>query len=185
MSEETTETTGENPVENETPNAESTNDTERTFSQEDVDRIVSERIKREREKFSDYNTLKQQVEEFNATLERAKTEAVKEAQAEFAKEKAVSAIALEAKGRFADTEDALLNLRERVNDFITEEGTVNTEAVTAAVDNLLENKPHLGVSKSNTPALNDVGLGHSGGSKPPASNAQRFADFFAQSLGQN
>lgn len=180
MSEDTTETTGENPETNESTTAPVADP--KTFTQEDVDRIVADRVKREKERFSDYSTLKQKVEEFDTELAAARAEAANEANAAFAKEKAIHAIALEAKGRFADTEDALLNLRERADDFITE-GTVNTEAVTAAIDALLEAKPHLGISKSNSPTPHDVGLGQSGASKPPASNAQAFAEFFNEQLG--
>jgi len=45
-----------------------------TFTQEDVDRIVGERLAREREKFSDYKTLKEKAEKFDQIEEESKSE---------------------------------------------------------------------------------------------------------------
>lgn len=161
----------------------------KTFTQEEVNQIVSERVARVKNTYADYAELKTQADAFEAykqvedsRLEEAKTTAVNEAKTEFAKEKANAAIAFAAKGIFADPSDALLNLKDRSAEFITENGEVDTEKVNTAVNELLDAKPHLGIGKS-SPHLTDVGLGRAGGSKPPASNAQKFADFMNAQLG--
>lgn len=66
------------PETNETPTQgateETANTSERTFSQADVDSIVKERLKREREKFSDYDALKKKADAFDAAEEASKSE---------------------------------------------------------------------------------------------------------------
>lgn len=48
--------------------------TEKTFTQAQVDAIVAERLNREREKFADYDTLKEKAGKFDAAEEAAKSE---------------------------------------------------------------------------------------------------------------
>lgn len=52
-----------------------------TFSQADVDRIVAERLTRERGKFADYDQLKTKASEFDKLADAQKTEAQKAAEA--------------------------------------------------------------------------------------------------------
>lgn len=68
-----------NPV---TPAAEATpdgGDGAKTFTQEELDRIVGERIGRERQKYSDYDELKTAAERLRELEERDQTEAQKAA----------------------------------------------------------------------------------------------------------
>ena len=67
------------PNENETPtqgapaeNAETTS--ERTFTQAELDSIVKERLKRDREKYADYDALKAKAEKYDAAEEASKSE---------------------------------------------------------------------------------------------------------------
>lgn len=46
----------------------------KTFTQDDVNRIVEDRLKREREKFADYSVLKEKSEKFDAMEEANKSE---------------------------------------------------------------------------------------------------------------
>lgn len=55
---------------NNTPAAEP----EKTFTQAEVDRIIGERVAREREKYSDYGTLKEKAAKFDEAAEANKTE---------------------------------------------------------------------------------------------------------------
>lgn len=48
--------------------------TEKTFTQAQLDAIVAERLNREREKFADYDTLKEKAGKFDAAEEAAKSE---------------------------------------------------------------------------------------------------------------
>ena len=167
-----------------------------TFTQEQVNKIIAERVARAKERFSDYDSLKEQAEAFEnykaseaERLEEVKREAAEAAKAEliptFNQEKVQNLIAFEAKGAFTDTSDALLHLKDRTDEFITEDGQVDAGAVSTAVAELLENKPHLAARNSSNPAISDVGLGRTGVSTPPTTNADRFAAFMQKSIGNN
>lgn len=61
--------------ENMTPETEQqTQNTDRTFSQADVDRIVADRLSRERSKYSDYDQIKDKAAKFDEMEEASKTE---------------------------------------------------------------------------------------------------------------
>lgn len=61
--------------ENMTPETEQTEqNTERTFSQADVDRIVADRLQRERQKYVDYDVLKEKVAQFDELETTSKKE---------------------------------------------------------------------------------------------------------------
>lgn len=47
---------------------------EKTFTQADLDRIVGERLSREREKFADYDAIKEKASQFDAFQEAQKSE---------------------------------------------------------------------------------------------------------------
>ena len=48
--------------------------TEKTFTQAEVDAIVGDRLKRDRQKFADYDALKEKAEKFDAMEEANKSE---------------------------------------------------------------------------------------------------------------
>lgn len=50
------------------------NEPEKTFTQAEVDRIIGERVAREREKYADYGTLKEKAAKFDEAAEANKTE---------------------------------------------------------------------------------------------------------------
>lgn len=63
------------PNENETPTpSESTEQQERTFTQAELDAIVRDRLKREREKYADYTELRKKAEAYDAAEEASKSE---------------------------------------------------------------------------------------------------------------
>lgn len=47
---------------------------EKTFTQSEIDRIIAERLAREREKYADYATLKEKAAKFDEAAEASKTE---------------------------------------------------------------------------------------------------------------
>lgn len=47
---------------------------EKTFTQEEVDAIVGDRLKRERGKYADYDAMKEKAEKFDALVEQNKSE---------------------------------------------------------------------------------------------------------------
>ena len=147
-----------------------------TFTQEDVDRIVQERLARAKpKKPADYDDLKAKAERLDALeaenqseTERMVAEARREVEAEvterFMTERVLDKIEVAAAGRFQDVEDARLRLGARAAEFV-DDGAVDTEAIKAAVDEVLEAAPHLAVKQGeerNTPRGRDVGLGTKG-----------------------
>lgn len=177
-------------------NQESNNDTsEATFTQDQVNAIVAERVQRVKKGFEDYEALKEQANAFaaykeaeqerlDAAKQEAATEALNAVTAERNQERIESLIALEAKGLFADTSDALLHLKDSTSDFINEDNTVNAEAIKTAVGTLLEQKPHLRAQGPEQPGLLDVGLGRDG-SAPPMTSADQFKAFMQTALSNN
>jgi hypothetical protein len=65
-----------------------------------------------------------------------------EARAEVLNERALDKVETKAAKLFADPEDARALLASRVSEFV-DDGKVDTEAITAALKDLLEKKPHL------------------------------------------
>lgn len=74
--------------------------------------------------------------------ERIRKQARAEAQAEVLKERALDRIEAKAAKLFADPEDARALLASQVDDFV-DDGKVDTDAIMAALDDLLSKKPHL------------------------------------------
>lgn len=77
----------------------------RTFTQDDVDRIVAERLSREKAKFADYEALKEKAAKFDKSEEDQKSELQK------ATEKAAE---LEAKLAAREKADKVRAIREKV-----------------------------------------------------------------------
>ena len=90
-------------VNQETKNA--AENTVQTFTQQDVDRIVSERLAREKAKYEDYDTLKEKAQLYDAAEEASKTELQK------AQDKAEK---LQKLLDERNHEDAVRNVREKV-----------------------------------------------------------------------
>lgn len=129
----------------------------KTFSQEDVDRIVQERLARQGPKApDDYEAAKAALDRENQRKENEKTEVQKltdaltasnserdEARAETGKVRREAAIMLEAIAQGADAEMVILALAEDASIKLSKDGTV--EGAKEAVTALLEKKPHLKV----------------------------------------
>lgn len=142
-------------AEEETANEETTNEPVKKFSQEDVDRVVAERLARERKRFADYDELKAKVEEAKSDSERAIEEAVAAGKREVAEqyhsrlfESEVKAIA--SKFRFRDAGDALAGFGDR-DGLIDEHGVVDSARVEARLKEIADSKPYL-VDSSTPPA---------------------------------
>jgi multidrug efflux pump subunit AcrA (membrane-fusion protein) len=85
----------------------------KTFTQEELDRIIAERLKREREKYADYDQLKKDAEELRKRREAEMSEAEK---AKAAKEEA------EAKLKAKEAELEALRLEQLRTRLVTEAG---------------------------------------------------------------
>lgn len=78
----------------------------RTFTQEEMNAIIADRLNRERSKYADYDTLKTKAEQFDAAQEAGKTELQKETD---------RANALQAKLDAMNKATELRNIREKVS----------------------------------------------------------------------
>lgn len=137
-----------------------------TFTQEDVDRIVADRLARERRKAPKPTPPAPKPEEqpeedgetvskadHEAALEAARQEAAKALQAD----RVLDRVEILAAKTFADPEDARLRLGARAEEFLGEDGTPNVEAISTALGEVLEKHPHLKANPD--PSAADVGLG--------------------------
>lgn len=123
-------------------------------SQADLDRIITERLAREKAKFADYDDLKRKAAEHDKAAEAAKTEHEKAVEAarkegmtealKVANSRLVSAEAraLAAEAQFQDPGDAvrLLDLSDVT---VADDGTVDTEGIKTALAELAKTKPYL------------------------------------------
>ncbi|MEU8196345.1 hypothetical protein AB0C10_21415 [Microbispora amethystogenes] len=131
----------------------------KTFTQADLDRVVAERLARERSKFADYKDLKAKASQFDEltasqqtetekAVAKAREEAKAEALAEVRRDRVLDKIEVLAAGRFADPEDAKLRLAARLDEFVGDDGQTDTKAVEGALSKLLTEKPHLAAGGS-------------------------------------
>lgn len=132
---------------NTTPEAQNTT----TFTQSDVDRIVQERLTREKAKFADYDQVKQRAEQWDKFVEESKPEQEKALNA--ARQEAEQAAYAKARGEFGGKlvqahltaaaagrlpEGAVTALVAGVDTsrFLTEAGDVDTAKVTQFIDGI-------------------------------------------------
>jgi membrane protein involved in colicin uptake len=142
---------------------------ERTFTQADLDRILSGRLA----KFADYDQLKEQAEkaqrDAQTEQERAVSDARKEARAEALAEANARLIRAETRGIAADLgwlypADAHLYL-SGAEGLVTESGEVDVAAIEAALKAEADKRPALVKAKDDkpTPSASDAGIGTGGG----------------------
>ena len=89
----------------ETVTQEPTAEPERTFTQAEMNAIIRDRVNREKEKYADYDTLREKAEKFDAAQEAAKSDLEKETERANGLQKQLDAL-LRA--------DSLRQLREKV-----------------------------------------------------------------------
>jgi hypothetical protein len=115
--------------------------------------------------------LKEKAEsgDAEASAERIKAEARKEAQAEIAKERALDRVEVLAAKNFADPADARVFLAAQVDDFI-DGTTIDADAITEALTELLKTRPYLAAGAPRKWTAN--GDGGTRGGKPKDLDAQ-------------
>lgn len=96
-------------------------------------------------------------------LEQARKEAAEEARnevvGELRKERLQAAVARTAAGKFADVDDAIKLLDLEDDDIFNEDGKVNADNLKAALDDLLDRKPHLAASPVGKKPAGDADAG--------------------------
>jgi hypothetical protein len=140
-----------------------------TFTQSDVDRIVKERLARQKAQFGDYEDLKAKASQFDEIAESQKSELEKaneraakaEAETQAVQERAArlltdAALTAAAAGKLADPTDVALIDRGAIE--YGDDGAPTN--VAALVDSLIETKPHLAAS---TRKVVDIDGGARGG----------------------
>lgn len=136
-----------------------------SFTQDDVNRIVADRLARESKKFEGFDDLKAKAEKYdaiaaeNATeLEKAVNQAVETTRADAAKAMNNTLVraevkALAAAAQFHDPADAAALLAEKFSQVpVDASGEVDVTAAKALVDQLASDKPHLVRSAGSVPA---------------------------------
>ncbi|MFV2094834.1 hypothetical protein ACFHW1_04995 [Micromonospora sp. LOL_014] len=103
-------------------------------------------------------------EEDQVDPDEIRKQAQAEARAEVLRDRALDKVEAKAAKLFADPEDARALLAARVDDFV-DDGQVDTDAITEALDDLLKKKPHL-AAKADKRFAGSADGGARKGSKP-------------------
>ena len=140
--------------------------TERTFTQAEMNAIISDRLNRERTKYADYDALKAKAQQFDAAQEAGKTELQK------ANEKAAS---LQAQLDSLTKANTLRELRAKV----AADTGVPAELLSGDTEEACtaQAKAILQFAKPGYPNVRDGGEPNH---TPTGSTSQQFADWFAQ-----
>lgn len=148
-------------------------DGDRMLTQADVDRIVADRLARERQKYADYGDLKKKAAEFDKLAEQQKTEAEKAVEAARleGRSEALSAandrllraeVKAAAAGKLSDPADAVRMLD--LSSFkVGDDGEIDSGAIGAAIEDLVRSKPYLAAQPQGFQGSGDNG---SRGGKP-------------------
>lgn len=168
-------------------------------SQADLDRIINERLARERAKFADHADLKAkaarlaEIEAANATeTEKAVTKAREEGKAEVltvANARLVNAEvrALAAAAKFRDPTDAIAQLSSRLGEVkVSDDGEVDGAAIKTLLDDLARTKPYLLDATSDDGSATvaaSLDLGTRGGTGKTGDPATDFAKILQGQIG--
>lgn len=154
-----------------------------TFTQADLDRIVGERLAKQKAQFKDYDDLRTKASEFDRLTESQKSDLQKAQDRAEKAEQAVAAASQRvvmaevraiATGEFEDPTDAHLYLGD-VSKLVDKNGEPDSAAIEEALKDVLKAKPHLAAKSRST----DVGLGARGSTAAPDMN-----DFIRQGAGR-
>lgn len=141
---------------------------DKTFTQADLDRIVADRLARQKAQFGDYDALKAKAAEFDALAEQQKSDAEKAVDAarregrsealKAANDRLLKAeVRAAAAQKLADPADAV-RLLDLASFAVGDDGEIDGAAIAAAVDQLVTDKPYL--------AAKPTGFQGSGGGGP-------------------
>lgn len=165
---------------------------DKTFTQAELDKVLSDRLARERAKYEGYDDMKRKAEEFDKLQEATKSEtekavekARKEAEAAARAESnktwetrvVRSEVRVAAAGKLADPEDAVRFLD--LSTFkVDDNGEVDGKAIAAAIDELVKTKPYL--AANGTRGTRDFDAG----SRTPAGGGRSMNDLIRSAAGR-
>lgn len=157
---------------------------DRTFKQEDVDRIVRDRLARQKAQFSDYEDLQAKASQFDELQQASKTELQKATERADAAEKAKkdfqervtesllrSAVVVEATKRDVDADVAVAMIDRGTIEF---DDTGTPTNIASVMDSLLEAKPFLAGQTTTPKRSADLGA------RPGATAKQATRDELAR-----
>lgn len=162
-------------------------------TQEELNRIISDRLTRERSKFADYDDVKAKAQKLDELEEATASETdkkVKAAREEAATEERqrsnavlirAEARALAAEAKFRDPKDAVAFL-DLGSIKVGDDGSVDSEALTAALKTLAADKPYLLADDKPIKPKPDATQGGRGGDQP-ATGVSAGRDMFASRRG--
>ena len=165
-------------------------------TQADLDRIISERLTRDRAKYADYADLKRKAEAYDEALEAAKTaeqkavDAARQEGEQTATQKAnarvvrAEARALAATAKFRDPSDAVKFL-DLTQVAVGDDGEPDSKALNVLLDQLAKDKPYLVDDGKGGKPKPDPGQGGTGSKGRPGSVAQVMAERAAARAGKN
>lgn len=116
---------------------------------------------------------KSQMTETEKLVSQARSEAENSVRTEVRKDRVLDKIEVLSAGKFADVEDARLHLGNRVDEFVTDDGQIDTKSIETALAKLLTDKPHLAASGKRFEGVGDGGVR---GNAPGQTFEQQIAD---------
>lgn len=147
----------------------------KTFTQDDVDKLISERLTREKSKYSDYDQVKAEAEKWRQAeadkapeIEKIRTAALAEGRTAAAAEAESKLIGFAARAALAEAKAVKPATAVKTLDVSTvkldKDGNVDEAALKAAIEALKKSDPYLFAAEgSGTGSHTDAGIGAGGG----------------------
>ena len=159
---------------------------EKTLTQSEVDKIVQDRLARERAKFSDYDDLRAKVDasksEAEKAVEAARAEGAKEVASKYQKRLFEAEVRSHAAAlKFRDAGDALSVFGDSEG-LVSDDGSVDGAAIQKRLSEIASQKPYLVDAPSQVakrPSLKSRGTKNTDGDAKPTRAADALRDWAA------
>ena len=159
---------------------------EKKFTQADIDRVVQDRLARERQRYSDYDDLKAKVDaqksEAEKAVEAARAEGAKEVASKYQKRLFEAEVRSHAAAlKFRDAGDALSVFGDSEG-LVSDDGSVDGAAIQKRLSEIASQKPYLVDAPSQVakrPSLKSRGTKNTDGDAKPTRAADALRDWAA------
>ena len=159
---------------------------EKKFTQADIDRVVQDRLARERQRYSDYDDLKAKVDaqksEAEKAVEAARAEGAKEVAAKYQRRLFEAEVRSHAAAlKFRDAGDALSVFGDSEG-LVSDDGSVDGAAIQKRLSEIASQKPYLVDAPSQVakrPSLKSRGTKNTDGDAKPTRAADALRDWAA------
>ena len=157
---------------------------EKKFTQADIDRVVQDRLARERQRYSDYDDLKAKVDaqksEAEKAVEAARAEGAKEVASKYQKRLFEAEVRSHAAAlKFRDAGDALSVFGDSEG-LVSDDGSVDGAAIQKRLSEIASQKPYLVDAPSQVakrPSLKSRGTKNTEGQAKPARAADALREW--------